>query len=194
MNSILVEEMSIFRFTEIIANMLLCLVKRVGFVLDGVFPLLLEELFEHIEGLNSLRLLKLVFLVLSVFFEEKVSSSPFIKVTIIFSIRATCHLGTLLWGEYFWIYLTSWSLCILKKVILVIILESVVSCGKYWVFNNFFPIVSSLLFKKTGIGELLVESILVDYTLVEFRLGVSSLESLFLFTSYRIFFMIFHLI
>jgi hypothetical protein len=57
MNSILVEEMSVFWFTEIVANMLLCLVKRVGFVLDWVFSLLLKELLEHIECLNPLRLL-----------------------------------------------------------------------------------------------------------------------------------------
>lgn len=146
MNSILVEEMSIFWLTEIIANMLLCLVKRIRFVLDGVFPLLLEELFEYIECLNSLCLFKLIFLVLSMFFEEKVSPSLFIKITIIFSIRATCHLSTFLRGKYFWIYLTSWSLCVLKKLILIIILESVISCGKYWVFNNFFPVISSPLF------------------------------------------------
>ena len=186
--------MSIFWLTEIIANMLLCLIKRIRFVLDGVFPLLLEELFKHIECLNPLSLFKLVFLVLDMFFEEKVSPSLFVEVAIIFSVRATCHLGTSLRGKNFRIYLTSWSLCVIKKLILVIILESVISCGKYWVFNSFFSIVSSLLFEKTGISQLLVESILVDNTLVEFRLSISSLEPLLLFTSNRIFFMIFHLV
>ena len=128
------------------------------------------------------------------FLKEKVSSSRFIEVAIIFSIRATCHLSTFLRVKYFWVYLTSWSLCVIKKLILVIILESVVSCGEDWVFDNFFPVISSLLFKKARVGELLVESILVYYTLVEFRLSISCLESLLLFTSLRIFLMVLHLI
>ena len=194
MKSIFVEEMCVFWLTEIFTNMLLSFVKRVGFIMDWIFPLLLEELLKDVESLYPLFLLKIVLLVLSVLLKEQVSSSLFVQVPIIFSVRSTCHFGALLWGKNIWVYFTSWSFCVLQKLILIVVLESVESSCKDWVFNYILSIVSPLLLKHTGISQLLVECILIDHSFVEFRLNISSLESLFFFTSFRVSFMIFHLV
>ena len=62
------------------------------------------------------------------------------------------------------------------------------------IFDHILSIVSSLLLNKTRVCKLLVEGILIDHSLVEFRLCISNLQPLLLFTSHGVLLMARHLI
>ena len=89
MKFVFVEEVCVLRLTEVLAYVLLSLVKLLVLVGGWVLSLALKELLEDVESLDSLLLLQLILFVGFVLVQPDISPSSLVKEAVLFSIGPT---------------------------------------------------------------------------------------------------------